>query len=347
MTIKDTVVNLSVFIFCIAKDQFIYTIPHTYLTVIISFNELASKSITMFLIILGLLLIIIISAAAKNNFAIAKFVGIGRIVGLLFILIGISTACIKQIDAGEVGVKVLFGSVQNEVLQSGLHFVNPLLDIKRLDVKTQNYTMSGVHDEGDKAGDDAIRVLTSDGLEVTIDLTVLYRVVAADAPRLLRETGEDFRDKIVRPITRTKIRDNAVYYQAVDLFGNKRDEFQQRIYKTIEDDFKKRGLMLEQLLVRNITLPNSVKASIESKINAEQDAKKMEFVLLKEKQEAERKRVEAQGIADYQRIINTGLTDQQLQYEQIKAMKEIALSQNAKIIVMGKGNTPLIIDGKQ
>ena len=290
---------------------------------------------------------IIISAAAKNNSAIVKFVGIGRIVGLLFILIGISTACIKQIDAGEVGVKVLFGSVQNEVLQSGLHFVNPLLDIKRLDVKTQNYTMSGVHDEGDKAGDDAIRVLTSDGLEVTIDLTVLYRVVAADAPRLLRETGEDFRDKIVRPITRTKIRDNAVYYQAVDLFGNKRDEFQQRIYKTIEDDFKKRGLMLEQLLVRNITLPNSVKASIESKINAEQDAKKMEFVLLKEKQEAERKRVEAQGIADYQRIINTGLTDQQLQYEQIKAMKEIALIQNAKIIVMGKGNTPLIIDGKQ
>ena len=105
--------------------------------------------------------------------------------------------------------------------------------------------------------------------------------------------------------------------------------------------------MLEQLLVRNITLPNSVKASIESKINAEQDAKKMEFVLLKEKQEAERKRVEAQGIADYQRIINTGLTDQQLQYEQIKAIKELALSSNAKVIVMGKGNTPIIIDGKQ
>jgi regulator of protease activity HflC (stomatin/prohibitin superfamily) len=105
--------------------------------------------------------------------------------------------------------------------------------------------------------------------------------------------------------------------------------------------------MLEQLLVRNIALPNSVKASIESKINAEQDAKKMEFVLQKEKQEAERKRVEAQGIADYQKIINTGLTDQQLQYEQIKAMKELSLSANAKVIVMGKGNSPLIIDGKQ
>jgi len=104
--------------------------------------------------------------------------------------------------------------------------------------------------------------------------------------------------------------------------------------------------LLEQLLVRNITLPNSVKASIESKINAEQDAKKMEFVLLKEKQEAERKRVEAQGIADYQRIINTGLTDQQLQYEQIKAMKEIALSQNSKIVVMGKGNSQILISDK-
>lgn len=300
----------------------------------------------MLFIILGLIVLIVVSALSKTNPAIHKFVPIGRILGLLFIVIGISTACVKQIDAGEIGVKKLFGSIQNDVLPSGLHFVNPLLDIIKLDVKTKNYTMSGVNDEGNKSGDDAIRVLTSDGLEVTIDLTVLYRVIATDAPRLLRETGEDFSDKIVRPLTRTKIRDNAVYYQAVDLYAGKRDEFQQRIYKSIEDDFKKRGLMLEQLLVRNITLPNSVKASIESKINAEQEAKKMEFVLQKEKQEAERKRVEAQGIADYQRIINTGLTDQQLQYEQIKAMKELALSQNAKVIVMGKG-APVILDAKQ
>jgi regulator of protease activity HflC (stomatin/prohibitin superfamily) len=301
----------------------------------------------MVLIVLGFIIFIAINVVVKNNPVAAKFASAGRILGLVFILLGISTACVKQIDPGEIGVKILFGSIQNDIMGSGLHFINPLLEVKKLDVKTQNYTMSGVNDEGNKTGDDAIKVLTSDGLEVTIDLTVLYRVVGADAPRLLRETGEDYRDKIVRPITRTKIRDNAVYYQAVDLFGAKRDEFQQRIYKTIEDDFKKRGLMLEQLLVRNITLPNSVKASIESKINAEQDAKKMEFVLQKEKQEAERKRVEAQGIADYQKIINTGLTDQQLQYEQIKAMKEIALSANAKVIVMGKGNTPLIIDGKQ
>lgn len=300
----------------------------------------------MFLIILGIILIIASAAFLSRNEQLAKFKTTGKIFGLLFIVLGVITSCFVQINAGNIGVISLFGNIKNEILGSGLHFVNPLYKIEELDVKTQNYTMSGVNDEGQKQGDDAIKVLTSDGLEVTIDLTVLYRIVSADAPKLLRETGNDYRDKIVRPITRTKIRDNAVYYQAVDLFGSKRDEFQQRIYKTIEEDFKKRGLMLEQLLVRNITLPNSVKASIESKINAEQDAKKMEFVLLKEKQEAERKRVEAQGIADYQRIINTGLTDQQLQYEQIKAMKELALSTNAKVIVMGKGGAPMIIDTK-
>ena len=305
-----------------------------------------SKLSLMILIILGLIIFGITGVIVKNNVALHPYGKVGRIIGALIFLLGIIISSVVQIDAGEIGIKVLFGSVKNDVLSSGLHFVNPLYDIKKVDVKTQNYTMSGVHDEGNQLGDDAIRVLTSDGLEVTIDLTVLYRVVANDAPKLIQQTGLDFKDKIVRPITRTKIRDNAVYYQAIELFSTKRDEFQQRIYKSIEEDFKKRGLLLEQLLVRNITLPNSVKASIESKINAEQDAKKMEFVLQKEKQEAERKRVEAQGIADYQRIINTGLTDQQLQYEQIKAMKEIALSQNAKVIVIGKGNAPILLSDK-
>jgi regulator of protease activity HflC (stomatin/prohibitin superfamily) len=206
--------------------------------------------------------------------------------------------------------------------------------------------MSAIHGEGAQEGDDAIRVLSNDGLEVVIDLTVLYRIVPQDAPKILKGIGENYTDKIVRPVTRTRIRDNAVYYDAVALYSTKRNEFQQRIFKTIEVDFKKRGLVLEQLLIRNINLPASVKATIESKINAEQDAQKMTFVLQKEKQEAERKRVEAQGIADYQRIISTGLTDKQLQYEQIKAQKEIATSNNAKIIFMGKGSAPVILSDK-
>ena len=298
-------------------------------------------------IILGVILLIV-SFSLKNNVnPFSKFANIFKILGVLVILLGLFSSMFKQIDAGKVGVKSLYGSVQTDVLESGLHVINPLLDITDFDIQTQNYTMSAIHGEGAQQGDDAIRVLSNDGLEVVIDLTVLYRVIPNDAPKIFKQIGVNYTDKIVRPITRTRIRDNAVYYDAVALYSTKRNEFQQRIFKTIEADFKSRGLVLEQLLIRNINLPTSVKASIESKINAEQDAQKMTFVLQKEKQEAERKRVEAQGIADYQRIISLGLTDKQLQYEQIKAQKEIATSPNSKIIFMnGKGNAPIMLSDK-
>lgn len=269
-----------------------------------------------------------------------------KVGGLVLAIVGISNACFKQIDAGQVGVQTLFGQVQPGILEGGLHFINPLLEIRTMDVKTQNYTMSAVSSEGDKSGDDAIRVLSADGLEVVIDLTILFRVIPAEAPRLFREVGLDFKNVIVRPITRTKIRDNAVYYDAVALYSGKRDEFQIKISESLEKDFKSRGLILEQLLIRNISLPQSVKAAIESKINAEQESQKMQFVLQKERQEADRKRVEAQGIADYQRIINSELSDKLLQYESIKAQKEIALSPNAKVIIMGKGNGQVLISDK-
>lgn len=300
----------------------------------------------MALILIGIIIFIASFSLKKLNHPLTQFSGIIRTVGLVVILLGFVTSCIKQIDAGEIGVKSLFGKVQEEILFSGLNLVNPLVEVKAIDVRTQNYTMSGVHNEGDVAGDDAIRVLTADGLEVVIDLTVLYHVQSAEAPRIVREIGYDFKNVIVRPITRTMIRDNAVYYTAVDLYSVKRDEFQARIFKTIEINFKQRGLVLEQLLVRNITLPATVKASIEEKIKAEQEAQKMEFVLQKEKQEAERKRVEAQGIADYQKIISTGLGEKQLQYEQLQVMKGLITSPNAKVIIMGGGKTPVILDSK-
>jgi regulator of protease activity HflC (stomatin/prohibitin superfamily) len=212
------------------------------------------------------------------------------------------------------------------------------------DIKTENYTMSAVHDEGAVQGDDAIRVLSADGLEVIVDLTVLYKVIPSEAPRVLKEVGTDYRNVLVRPICRTGIRNNAVYYDAVSLYSSKRDEFQNKIFSAIESNFRERGLMLEQLLVRNITLPESVKAAIESKINAEQEAQKMTFVLQKERQEAERKRVEAQGIADYQKILSSGLSDRLLQYEMIKA---INTSPNAKLIIMtNEKGLPIMIDTK-
>lgn len=177
-------------------------------------------------------------------------------------------------------------------------------------------------------------------------MSVLYRLNPEKGPDLIRSIGIDYKDKIIRPVSRTKIRDNAVYYDAVELYSTKRDEFQQKIFQSIEKEFQLRGLILENLLVRNITLPQTVKLTIESKINAEQEAQKMQFVLQKEKQEAERKRVEAQGIADYQRIISEGLSDKQLKYEQIKAYRELAASENSKIIVMPQSGN-IILDGRQ
>lgn len=303
----------------------------------------------MFLIFLGLLFLALsgrLPVQLSRGQDPSRLKQMVRLSGLAFILIGVMTSCIKQIDAGYVGVQTLFGKVQSRVLVSGLNLINPLMEVIELDVRTANYTMSGVNDEGDKAGDDAIRVLTKDGLEVTIDLSVLYRVNASDAPGLIRQIGPEFKDKIIRPVTRTKIRDNAVYYDAVELYSTRRDEFQGRIFKGIEGEFNRRGLILENLLVRNISLPQTVKQTIESKINAEQDAQKMQFVLAKERQEAERKRVEAQGIADYQRIISEGLTDKQLRYEQIKAYKEIATSANSKVIIMPEKGGNVILDTK-
>jgi len=297
------------------------------------------------LAILGIIVLVIGFAMAKNISPATKYSTLVKILGVLLVLIAVAFSTIAQIGAGEVGVQKLFGKVDNRILESGLNIVNPLVEVVNYDIRTQNYTMSGVHDEGAKAGDDAIHVLSADGLEVIVDLTVLYRVIPTEAPRILRQVGTDYVNVLVRPICRTKIRDNAVYYDAVALYSTKRDEFQGRIFNSINKDFKERGLILEQLLVRNLTLPASVKTSIESKINAEQDAQKMTFVLQKEKQEAERKRVEAQGIADYQKILSTGLSDKQLQYEMIKA---ISTSPNAKLIIMGTGSkgAPVILDTK-
>ena len=130
----------------------------------------------MFLALLGLLLLAAAATVVKANPNFASIGKTGRYIGIGLLLLGLSTACFVQIEPGEVGVQTLFGKVQAGVLTEGLNFVNPLVEVTRYDVRTQNYTMSGVTDEGDKKGDDAIRVLTADGLEVVIDLSVLYRM---------------------------------------------------------------------------------------------------------------------------------------------------------------------------
>ena len=194
----------------------------------------------MDLIIIGIIIVGIAFFVTKtvpylreNRTVVRVFAGI-----IFFVLLIL--ACVVQIEPGMVGVQKLFGKVSNNTLESGLNLINPLVKVVTFDIKTENYTMSGVHDEGAVKGDDAIRVLSADGLEVIVDLTVLYKVVPSEAPRILKEIGTDYKNVIVRPICRTGIRDNAVYYDAVSLFSSKRDEFQDRIFKAIESNFRER-----------------------------------------------------------------------------------------------------------
>ncbi len=300
----------------------------------------------MVLIVFGIIAMIVLNVISNTSPNFKKLGRIGYFIGFALIVLGFISSCFVQITAGSVGVQSLFGKIQGKVLTEGLNVVNPIMSVIKFDVKTQNYTMSAVHDEGaQQSGDDAIRVLSADGLEVVIDLTVLYRVTSDKAPTILRTIGEDYTNVVVRPIVRTKIRDLAANYEAVALYSSKREEFQQRLFTAVEKEFTKRGFSLEQVLIRNLNLPQSVKAAIESKINAEQESQKMRFVLDKERQEADRKRVEAQGISDYQRILTSTLSDKLLQYEKIKAQKELASSPNAKIIIMDGKNTPMIMTG--
>lgn len=302
----------------------------------------------MLVIIFFSVVLLVIAYALQSSLKTRVPSRIMRIVAMVLLIGGLLSSCVVQIAPGQVGVQVLFGKVYDRELGSGLHFINPLVNVKRFDVRTQNYTMAGMSDEGTQSGDDVIHVLTSDGLELKMDVSVLYRVISNKAPDILRNIGEDYRNVIVRPITRTKIRDNSTYYSAIDLYSNKREEFQQKIFNSIESDFKPRGLELQQLLIRNIALPESVKQAIEEKIQAEQAAQKMQFVLQREQQEAERKRIEAQGISDYQRIISQTLTQNQLTYETIKAYKELATSGNSKVIIWGdsKNGVPIILGDK-
>ena len=240
----------------------------------------------MALVIFGFMLLVLGLNASRLSEQMARFRGGLVFLGVAFLLLGLALSTVVQIGVGQVGVQTLFGQVQSRVLQPGLSVVNPLVDVTRFDTRTQNYTMSAVRNEGQQAGDDAIRVLSADGLEVIIDLTVLYHVVPEQAPKILSTIGEDYQEKIVRAISRTRIRDGAVFYDAVALYSTRREEFQTRILASIEKDFVQNGLRLDQLLIRNIQLPQSVKTSIESKISAEQEAQKMQFVVQKERQEA-------------------------------------------------------------
>lgn len=298
-------------------------------------------ALLIFLVIVVLVVTSLKKTAASNE-RLSKLFGIIRSIAYVCIVLVIIFSAIVQVGPGEVGVQTLFGSVQERVLYSGLSVVNPLVQVEKMDVKTQAYTMSTAQDEGNIKGDDAIWALSMDGLTIKLDVTVWYRLNDADAPQVYRTIGIDYVDKIVRPAIRTALRDISVLYSATDIYSVKRGDFVTGVTANIEEAFKGRGIILEKVLLRNVELPDKVKTAIDEKIAAEQKAQQMVYVLQKEKQEAERKKIEAQGISDYNRIVSQSITDQVLQLKGIEATLELAKSQNSKMVVMNGKNMPLI-----
>jgi regulator of protease activity HflC (stomatin/prohibitin superfamily) len=296
------------------------------------------------LIIFFAIVAIIVTQLKKSaaNTATSKMLGVVRNAAFIGIAGTIIFSSIAQVGAGQTGVQVLFGSVQERTLPSGLNIVNPLVSVELMDIKTQAYTMSSVQDEGSQTNDDAISTLSSDGLTLRLDLTIWYRLNETDAPQVYRTIGINYAEKIVRPAIRTALRDVSVAFNATDIYSVKREDFVRDVTKNLENAFNGRGIILERVLLRNVELPEKIRAAIDEKIAAEQKAQQMVYVLQKEKQEAERKRVEAQGISDYNRIVSQSITDQVLQLKGIEATLELGRSNNSKMVIMNGKNMPLI-----
>ncbi|MGB3019026.1 MAG: prohibitin family protein [Ignavibacteria bacterium] len=292
--------------------------------------------IIVFLII-AIIILSIVKSQLQGNEKVQKILNTGRILAGVGILLSILLACVVQIGPGEVGVQILFGKVQDGILRSGLNFINPLMEVQKLDIKTQAYTMSGANDMDVSATEtkksDPIQTLSSDGLTLILDVTVWYRLSADDAPNILRTIGSDYESKIVLPAIRTAIRDVAVNYVATDIYSSKRNDYVNAITKRLEESFLGRGLILEKVLLRNVELPQKVREAIDEKIAAEQRAQQMVYVLQKEKQEAERKTVEAQGVAEAQKIINSTISNSYLQWKYIETLKELVNSPNNSFVI--------------
>ena len=290
--------------------------------------------VTAFVVIIIIFIVLeILKKQNTSNTQALKTINIGKI-GLIIAFLGVILfSSLIQIGPGEVGVPILFGNVQDNVLRSGLNLINPLMEVEKLDVKIQTYTMSGVRDEGETKGDDAITTLSSDGLSIKLDVTVWFKLSESDVPNLLRTIGKEYIEKIVRPATRTALRDVSVMYNATDIYSSKRDDFITEITKNLEKSFEGKGILLEKVLLRNVELPQKVKEAIDEKISSEQRAQQMVYVLQKEKQEAERKKVEANGIAEAQKIISNTINSQYLQWKYIEALKDLMNSKNNTIVI--------------
>src|ERR1700722_9141734 len=242
---------------------------------------------------------------------------------------------VTSIPTGNVGVLTLFGRVTGETLGEGIHLINPLKSVQKLSIQTQSVKESA-------------NVPSNEGLILALDTSLLFRLDRTKAAFVYQTIGDNYAEKIVEPTFRSAVRASTSAHTANSLYTNARELVQQQIQDELTAQLAPRGVIVENVLLRDVQLPAMLKSSIEAKQQAEQDALRMSFILQKEKQEAERKRIEAQGIADFQKIVAQGISSQLLEWKGIEATEKLAQSNNTKVIVIGnpKNGLPLVLEPK-
>src|SRR3974377_1878592 len=250
----------------------------------------------------------------------------------IVLLVILFFASVVSVPTGHVGVLTLFGKVTGEALGEGIHLINPLKSVQRLSIQTQSVKESA-------------SVPSNEGLILALDTSLLFHLDRSKAAEVYQRVGANYAEKIVEPTLRAAIRAATSAHTANALYTNARELVQQQIQEELTAQLAPRGVIIENVLLRDVQLPAMLKTSIEAKQQAEQDALRMNFILQKEKQEAERKRIEAQGIADFQKIVAQGISTQLLEWKGIEATEKLATSSNAKVVVVGntKNGLPLIL----
>jgi prohibitin 1 len=258
-----------------------------------------------------------------------RLIGLGIAVFLLIILL---FSAVTRVGTGHVGVLTLFGKVTDETLGEGIHLINPLKTNNEMSIQTQTIKESA-------------SVPSSEGLMMSLDTSLIYHLNPDRAADVFQHIGADYENIVVEPTLRSAIREATASHTANALYTGEREMVAKQITDQITTELSKRGIAVESVLLRDIQLPATLKAAIEAKQQAEQESLAMNFRLQKETQEAQRKRIEAAGVRDFQQIVAQGITPSLLEWKGIEATENLAKSANSKVVVIGnnKNGLPLIL----
>jgi regulator of protease activity HflC (stomatin/prohibitin superfamily) len=242
----------------------------------------------------------------------------------------LATSC-TVVRQGEFGVKRTFGKYSDKVYTSGLRPFNPFTStIVKVSAQTENIEVS-------------LNIPSREGLTIQSEVSILYQVTKKDAPDLLRNVGLGYEETIIVPVFRSAVADVTSKYYAKDMHSGNRAEIEAAIRDLMMVTLKNKGILVENVLLKSISLPKNLTKAIEDKLEAEQQAQRMEFILQQEQREAERKRIQAAGERDANKIIAEGLTEPVLQFKALDAWLKLSQSPNSKVIITN-GTVPMVMN---